>query len=57
MNYINTIKQELSTYKTYEHNLLDERSVADRHRCYMTAKFDEFADEDHSTLPTLYWLS
>ena len=52
MYYINTLKQELSTSKTYERNLLDERSVVDMHRCYMAAKFDVFADEGHSTLPT-----
>ena len=27
MYYINTLKRELSTAKTYEHNFLDERSV------------------------------
>ena len=29
--FINILKQELSTAKTYKHNLLDERSVVDRH--------------------------
>ena len=37
--YINTLKQELSTAKTYEHNRLDETSIADRHRCHIAAKF------------------
>ena len=37
MYYINTLKQEKSTDKTYEHNLLDERSVVDIHRYYMAA--------------------
>ena len=54
--YINTLKQELSTAKTYAHNRLVETSVADRHRCHMAAKFGLFVDEDHSKLPTLYWL-
>ena len=54
--YINTLKQELSTAKTYEHNRLDETSIVDRHRCHMAAKFGLFVDEDHSKLPTLYWL-
>ena len=54
--YINTLKQELSTEKTYEHNRLDETSIVDRHRYHMAAKFELFVDEDHSTLPTLYWL-
>ena len=31
-------------------------SIVDRHRCYMAAKFGLFVDEDHSKLPTLYWL-
>ena len=54
--YINTLKNELSTAKTYEHNRLDETSIVDRHRCHMAAKFGLFVDEDHSKLPTLYWL-
>ena len=48
--------QELITAKTYEHNLLDERSVVDKHRCHMAAKLDVFVDGDHSKLPMLYWL-
>ena len=52
MYYINTLKQEVSTAKTYQHNLLDERSVVDRHQCHMAANFDVFVDEDHSKLPT-----
>ena len=40
MFFINTLEQELSTAKTYEHNLLEEKSVIDRHRCTMAAKFD-----------------
>ena len=54
--YINTLKQELSIAKTYEHNRLDESSIVDRHRCHMAAKFGVFVDEDHSKLPTIYWL-
>ena len=27
-----------------------------RHRCHIAAKFGVLADEDHSKLPTLYWL-
>ena len=53
---INTLKQELSTAKTYEHNRLDKTSIVDRHRCHMATKFGLFVDEDHSKLPTLYWL-
>ena len=33
MYCINVLKQELGRAKTYEHNLLDERSVVDRNRC------------------------
>ena len=43
--YINTLKQELGTAKTYEHTLLDEKSVVDRHRCHMAAKFGVFFDD------------
>ena len=38
------------------HNRLDETSIVDRHRCHMAVKFGLFVDEDHSRLPTLYWL-
>ena len=31
-------------------------SIIDRHRCHMAATFGVFVDEDHSKLPTLYWL-
>ena len=30
--------------------------IVDRHRCYMAAKFGLVVDDDHSKLPTLYWL-
>ena len=40
--YINTLKQELSTAKAYEHNRLDETSIVDSHRCHMAAKFGVF---------------
>ena len=53
MYYINTLKQVLSTTKTYEHNLFDEKYVADRHRRHMAANV---VDVDHRKLPTLYLL-
>ena len=56
MYNINTLKQEFGTAKIYEHILLDEASVVDNHQCLMAAKFGVFVDEDHSKLPTLYWL-
>ena len=57
MYYINIRKEELRTARTCVHNLLDKRSVVDRHhdRCHMVAKFGVFVDEDNSKLPTLHW--
>ena len=46
----------MTAVRTYEHNRLDETSIVDRHRCHMATKFGVFVDEDHSKLPTLYWL-
>ena len=40
----------------HEYNLLDERSVIDRHRYHMAAKFGVFAVEDQCKLPSLYRL-
>ena len=37
MYYINTLGQELGSAKAYEHNLLEEKYVVDRHRCHMAA--------------------
>ena len=56
MYYINNLKQELGTAKTYEHNLTDEKSVIDRHRRHMASKFGVFVDEDYSKLHKLNWL-
>ena len=39
MYFINTIKQEPSTAKTYQHNLLGDKFVVDRHRCHVASKF------------------
>ena len=36
--------------------LMRRLSIFDRHQCHMAAKFGLFVDEDHSKLPTLYWL-
>ena len=54
MYYLNTLKKELITAKTYEHNRLDETSVVERYRCHMSAKFGVFVDEDHSKLQSLF---
>ena len=35
---------------------MDETSVVDSHQCHMAAKYRMFVDEDHSKLPTFYWL-
>ena len=56
MYYIKTLKQDLSSAKTYEHNMFDETFVIDKQRCHMASKFGVFVDEDYSKLPTLYWL-
>ena len=40
----------------YEHNLIDEKYVVDRHRCQVAATIGVFVDENHTKLPTLYWL-
>ena len=54
MHYINPIKQEFSTAKSYEHNLLDERYLVDMHQSLMAAKFGIVKDDNK--LPTLHWL-
>ena len=56
MYYIDTLKQEFTTAEIYEHNSLHKRSVVDRYRCHMAAKFGVFVDEDHNKLSMLYWL-
>ena len=53
MYNINIVKQELSSAKTYGHNLLEERHVINSHRCHMAAKFTVLVEEDHDTLQTL----
>ena len=50
------MKQEFGSAKIYEHNLLDERYVVEKHRCHMAAKYVMFVDENHDKLPTLHWL-
>ena len=39
MYHVNVLKQELGSAKLCKQNLLDERTVVERHRCYMAAKF------------------
>ena len=48
MYYISTLKQELGTARTYEHNLLDKKYIVDRYRCHVAVKFGVFVDGDHS---------
>ena len=50
------LSKNLALPKTYEHNRPDYTSIVDRHRCHIVAKYGLFVDEDHSKLPTLYWL-
>ena len=40
----------------YTHLLFLMTSIVDRQRCHMAAMFGLFVDQDHSNLPTLYWL-
>ena len=54
MHYINILKQELGSAETYVHNMLNGRSVIDRHQGHMTAMFGVFVDDNHGKLPTLY---
>ena len=49
MYYINILKQELGSAKTYTYNLLGEMPVVDRYQCHM---LDVYIDEDHDKLPT-----
>ena len=44
--YIHTLKQELSTAKTYEQYRLDATSIVDRHRCHMAAKIVSEYDQE-----------
>ena len=43
-------------FPDHTHLLFYEMSIVDRHRCHMAAKFEVLVAEDHSKLPTLYWL-
>ena len=54
--YINTLKQELSSTKTYERFSIDERSIVNTHSIDITAKFAVSIKEKQDRLPTLYWL-
>ena len=38
------------------HDAVGLSAVCDCGICHMAAKFGLFVDEDHSKLPTLYWL-
>ena len=38
----NSLNKELGSAKTYEHTLLDEKSVIDRHRCHKAANVGVF---------------
>ena len=45
-----------STAKSYQHNLLDDRSVIDWNQCHTAVKFGVFVREHHDKLAALYWL-
>ena len=40
------LSKNLALYQTYEHNMLDETSIVDRHRCHMTAKIVSEYDKE-----------
>ena len=54
--YINTLKQELGSTKTYERISTDEKSIVNTHSIDITAKFALSIKEKQDRLPTLYWL-
>ena len=54
--YINTLKQELGSNKTYERISTDERCIVNTHSIDITAKFAVSIKEMQDRLPTLYWL-
>ena len=56
MYYINTLKSELSTAKTYELISTDEKSVVNNHCSDIETKFAVGIIESQEKLPTFYWL-
>ena len=54
--FINTLKQELGSTKTYERISTDERSIVNTHSIDITAKFAVSIKEKQDRLPTLNWL-
>ena len=54
--YINTLKSELRTAKTYELISTDEKSVANKHCNDIVTKFAVGITESQERLPTFYWL-
>ena len=56
MYYINILLQVLGSDETNDYHLLVVRSVCNRHRYQVAAKFNVFADEDHDKLHTLFLL-
>ena len=56
LHYINTLKSELSTAKTYELISTDDKSVVNKHCNEITTKFNVSITESQERLPTFYWL-
>ena len=54
--YIDTLKSELSTAKTYESISTDEKSVVNKHCSDIETKFAVGITESQEKLPTFYWL-
>ena len=56
MHYINTLEQELSGTKAYEHTSEKEKSVINNHIFHNATRFAVSVNEDQERLPTFYWL-
>ena len=54
--YIDTLKSELSTVKTYELVSTDEKSVVNKHCSDIETEFAVGITESQEKLPTFYWL-
>ena len=54
--YINTLKSELSTAKTYKLISTDEKLVANKHCNESVTKFAVSITESQERFPTFYWL-
>ena len=56
VDYIDTLKQELSGTKAYEQTSEKEKSVINNHIFHNATRFAVSVNEDQERLPTFYWL-